>query len=76
MLANNRNRLSRGNVVAGTPILFAGSIEVLFNNLLPPRRSVPSAHRGVLLSQGVPERPQLPFLIGMPDHRQRITTLA
>ena len=60
----------------GIPVLFAGSIEVLFDNLLPPRSSVPSAHRGVLLSQGAPERRQLPFLIGMPDHRQRITTFA
>jgi hypothetical protein len=76
MLANNRNRLSRGDVVAGIPILFAGSIEVLFNNLLPPRSSVPSAHRRASLSQDVPKRRQLPFLIGMPGHRQRITTFA
>jgi hypothetical protein len=76
MLANDRDRLSRGDVVTGIPILFAGSIEVLFDDLLPPRRPVPSAHRGVSLSQDAPEQRQLPFLIGMPDHRQRITTFA
>ena len=76
MLANHRNRLSRGDVIPGIPILFAGSIEVLFNNLLPPRSSVPSAHRRVSLSQGASERRQLPFLIGMPGHRQRITTFS
>jgi hypothetical protein len=56
MLANNRNGLSRGDVVTRIPILFAGSVEVLFNDLLPPRSSVPSAHRGVSLSQDAPER--------------------
>jgi len=76
MLANNRNRLSRGDVIPGIPVLFAGSIEVLFNDLLPPRSSVPSAHRGVSLSQDPQERRQLLFLIGTPDHRQRITTFA
>jgi len=44
MLANNRNRLSRGDVVAGIPVVFAGSIEVIFDNFLPPRNSVPSTH--------------------------------
>ena len=63
MLANNRNRLSRGDVISGIPILFAGSIEVLFNNLLPPRSSVPSAHRGVSLSQDVPDGASYRFLL-------------
>jgi hypothetical protein len=76
MLANDRDGLSRGDVVAGIPILFAGSIEVLFNNLLPPRSSVPSARRGVSLSQDAPERRQLPFLIDMPDHRKGVVTFA
>ena len=69
MLANDRGGLSRGDVVTRIPILFAGSVKVLFNDLLRPRRPVPSAHRGVSLSQDPPERRQLPFLIGMPDHR-------
>jgi len=76
MLANDRDGLSRGDVVSRIPILFAGSVEVLFNNLLPPRRPVSSAHREVSLSQDAPERRQLPFLIGMPDYRKGIVTFA
>src|SRR2546427_12254726 len=47
ILANHRDRLGRSNVVARRPVFFhRGTVEVLLNNLLPPRESVPPA-RGV-----------------------------
>jgi hypothetical protein len=49
---------------------------VLFNDLLLPRSSVPSAHRVVSLSQDTLEWRQLPFLVGMPSHGERAMTFA
>ena len=45
MLANDRDRLSRGDVVSGNPILFIrGAVEIFFNDLLSAGEAVASAH--------------------------------
>lgn len=61
MLTYDRDSLTWGNVVSGTPVLFAASLEVLFNELLPPREPITSAHL-------------FPFLRQAPDDRERIVT--
>jgi hypothetical protein len=43
--ANDRDKLGRCDIVARIPVLLPrGTVEILLNNLLPPRESVPSAH--------------------------------
>jgi hypothetical protein len=45
MLANDRDRLGRRNIVSGTPVLpFRDAVEVLLDKLLPSRQSVAPAH--------------------------------
>lgn len=63
MLTYDRDSLTWGNVVSGTPVLFAASIEVLFNELLPPREPITSAHL-------------FPFLRQAPGDRERIVPFA
>jgi hypothetical protein len=37
-LADDRDILGRGDVVSGIPVIFhRGGVEILFNNLFPPR---------------------------------------
>src|SRR5579863_9321905 len=53
MLANDRDRLSWGYVVARRPILFAGdTVEVFFDDLLAPGKSVAAAHYSASASFG------------------------
>src|SRR5215469_64291 len=49
MLADDRDWLGRGNVVARTPIgIPRGSVEILLYKLLPSRQSVRTAHRAIM----------------------------
>src|SRR2546422_5714273 len=46
ILANDRDRLGRGDVVTGTPVVFTrDAVEILFDNLLSPRKSVASIQK-------------------------------
>lgn len=76
MLAYHGDRLRRGNVVTRIPVLFAGSIEVLFNDLLPAGNSISSAHRKSLIIAAGAEQHQLPLLVHSPDYRERIAAFA
>jgi hypothetical protein len=51
MLPDNQNTLSGSDVVASVPVLVAGGIKVLLDQLFPSRKSVSSAHEGRSLSQ-------------------------
>ena len=54
MLADNRNGLGRGDVVARSPIVLpSGSVEVFLDDLLPPRESVSSAHGKIMAERGI-----------------------
>jgi len=45
MLADHRDGLGRGDVEAWRPVVLPlGSVEVFFDDLLPSRKSVTSAH--------------------------------
>ena len=45
MLADDRDRLGRGDVVTRAPVFFPGdAVEVFLDKLLSPRQSVASAH--------------------------------
>lgn len=47
MLTDDRNRLSRCDVVAWAPVVIVGDgVEVLSNDLLPARESVAATHAG------------------------------
>jgi hypothetical protein len=49
VLPDNRNLLGRRDIVARTPIVIPrGSLEVLLDDLLPPRQSVASAHLKIM----------------------------
>ena len=56
MLADDGDRLGRGDVETGTPIFFArNGIEVFFENLLSPRQSVAPAHRKIMADSLCPQ---------------------
>ena len=50
MLADDWNGLSRSDVVARLPVVFEGSVEVLFDDLLTARESVSTAH-GIIMAR-------------------------
>lgn len=52
MLADDRDRLGRRNVIARAPDFLAGdAIEVFLDNLLPPRQSVAPTHGTIMADQ-------------------------
>jgi hypothetical protein len=56
MLANDRDGLGWGNVVAGSPVwfLFVGTaIEIFLDDLLPSRKSVAPAHGEIMADSPV-----------------------
>ena len=49
VLPDDGNRLSRRDVVSGTPVLFArDTVEVLLNDLLSSRQSITPAHQKIM----------------------------
>ena len=49
MLANDRDGLGGGDVVARCPVFLAwGYVEVLLDQLLPPRQPIASAHGEIM----------------------------
>ena len=61
MLANDRNRLSRGNVVPRAPAFISVGVEVFLNDLLSSRKSIASAHYVVSALSTTASRPELGF---------------
>ena len=57
MLPNDKNWLSRGDVIPRSPILFLrGAVEVLLNNLLPAGETISSAHQKIMADLRVGQR--------------------